>query len=405
MGTLGFVSGLVRDYHAITAESDRETETLARVTAAVVAEDAAAHSFLDYGGAATFRAVDRRVATTMAQAALVFDGQDGRLLRNARTFWLDTYERLRLVTTDEETAEVYLAALDVPARNLLHGDLGTRQAQIQLALQRVDASVHREVSDGIGGARRVEHEVQALVAVLAVTTAAGMVLLARRLQRRVLSPVHALAETARRFGEGELDVRATVTQDDEIGRLASTFNEMADAVGAQQQVLRWQAYRDPLTGLTRGTSVAERAGVLFIDLDDFKVVNDSFGHAVGDQLLQLVADRLVHAVREGDVVARIGGDEFAVLLADPVEREVVLAIADRILAELTEPFLLDAGPVAIGASIGVALRHAGASDTDDMLRAADAVMYIAKGAGKNRVVLFDPYQHGELLTRAVTLDR
>src|SRR5207244_4464767 len=104
----------------------------------------------------------------------------------------------------------------------------------------------------------------------------------------------------------------------------------------------------------------------------FKVVNDSFGHAVGDQLLQLVADRLVHAVREGDVVARIGGDEFAVLLADPVEREVVLAIADRILAELTEPFLLDAGPVAIGASIGVALRHAGASATDDMLRAADA---------------------------------
>jgi len=168
---------------------------------------------------------------------------------------------------------------------------------------------------------------------------------------------------------------------------------MVAALREQEEQLRAAALHDPLTGLPNRVLLADRlrqAGlraarqpghrfaVLLLDLDGFKAVNDSFGHATGDVLLIEVARRLTGLVRESDTVARLGGDEFVVLLdglpADGAER----LVRDTIAARLVEPYVIDGGRVLVGVSIGVALSDDGAGDPDALLREADAAMYREK---------------------------
>jgi len=167
--------------------------------------------------------------------------------------------------------------------------------------------------------------------------------------------------------------------------------------------LAFEALHDPLTGLAnralfldrlaRVEAQATRTGrsfaVLLIDLDDFKVVNDSRGHEAGDLLLVEAARRLLHAVREGDTAARLGGDEFAVLLEDADEADA-REVADRILAATTEAVVVDGRHVRATVSIGISAHLPGAVGHGDQLRAADAALYRAKQQGKARVEVFEP---------------
>ena len=167
-----------------------------------------------------------------------------------------------------------------------------------------------------------------------------------------------------------------------------------------QAVIRHQAQHDALTTLPnrnlfgeRVASAAERGqpAVLFVDLDDFKRVNDSLGHAVGDALLITVADRLRACVRPDDTAARLGGDEFAVLLAS-ADADGAALVAQRILARLGEPFDLGGTTVSVRASIGIATTSSDRRDAD-LLRDADVAMYVAKAAGKGRFSFFEPRMH------------
>ena len=163
--------------------------------------------------------------------------------------------------------------------------------------------------------------------------------------------------------------------------------------------LEHQAFHDGLTNLANRALFRERvahalrrrsqAGIplalLFIDLDDFKTVNDQLGHAAGDDLLVDVAARLKTCVRDEDTVARLGGDEFAILLEQASSHEVAVRVAGRILDAMRAPFHLQGRQVQIGASVGVTVSHA--TEVDAVLHEADVAMYTAKAHGKGRFEL------------------
>jgi diguanylate cyclase (GGDEF)-like protein len=163
--------------------------------------------------------------------------------------------------------------------------------------------------------------------------------------------------------------------------------------------LEHQAFHDGLTNLPNRALFRERVGhalrrrsqagtplaLLFIDLDDFKTVNDQLGHAAGDDLLVTVAGRLKTCVRDEDTVARLGGDEFAILLEQAPSHEVAVRVAGRILEAMRPPFPLQGRHVQVGASVGVTVSHA--AEVDAVLREADVAMYLAKARGKGRYEL------------------
>ena len=172
-----------------------------------------------------------------------------------------------------------------------------------------------------------------------------------------------------------------------------------------------QALHDPLTALPNRALLRDRVqqactrrdagspALLFIDLDNFKAVNDNGGHALGDQLLVAVAQRLVGIVREGDMAARLGGDEFAVVVNDLHDPAGALEVADRVIEAIAQPFQLGAQQVTVTASIGVAVLSGAPDGADDLLRNADMAMYLAKERGKARYEVFDPALRTEVLDR------
>ena len=141
-----------------------------------------------------------------------------------------------------------------------------------------------------------------------------------------------------------------------------------------------------------GNSYA-RFGVLFLDLDRFKVINDSLGHGVGDKLLIAIAEKLKACVRPGDVVARLGGDEFTILLNRSGDITEVVSVAERLLMKISEPFKIDNYEVFTTASIGIVVSGTVQRQAEDFLRDADAAMYRAKEAGKARYEIFDSEMH------------
>ena len=166
---------------------------------------------------------------------------------------------------------------------------------------------------------------------------------------------------------------------------------------AQEAAIRHQAFHDALTGLPNRVSFGKRldkvraraaltgrtAALLFIDLDRFKAVNDTFGHLAGDHLLQAVSRRLARCLRRGDLLFRMGGDEFTVLLPEVSGREEAALVAQRLRDAASQPVLIDGRPVSVGASVGVTLVPGDTPHTADiLLRHADAAMYTAKANGR-----------------------
>jgi diguanylate cyclase (GGDEF)-like protein len=195
---------------------------------------------------------------------------------------------------------------------------------------------------------------------------------------------------------------------------------------SSRESLSHQAYHDPLTGLANRVRFREclanalrgerreTVAVLMLDLDGFKYVNDSLGHAAGDRLLVSVAGRLLNATRGSDTVARLGGDEFAILLENVHDEKDATIVADRVLAALREPFTVGTSHAVIGTSVGIArLKHSHAAgrrvddsapeaigdQIDVLLRDADLAMYRAKSRGRGQFAMFEPAMHHAALER------
>lgn len=153
-----------------------------------------------------------------------------------------------------------------------------------------------------------------------------------------------------------------------------------------------------MQSLARAEGKPESIAVLFLDLDDFKTVNDSLGHQQGDRLLVAASGRLLNATRGSDTVARLGGDEFAVLLENVRSEADMLTVAARISHALRSPFALEGKEVFVAASIGIARATPGIT-ADELLRNADAAMYAAKTRGKSQHAIFEPAMHAEIVAR------
>ncbi|HYI11529.1 MAG TPA: EAL domain-containing protein [Thermoanaerobaculia bacterium] len=222
----------------------------------------------------------------------------------------------------------------------------------------------------------------ALLAALVVAT-----LFARGVSR----PLETLAEGAQRIEHGDYGTPVDVHQNDEIGRLATAFNEMRTGIAEREEQIRYQATHDSLTGLPNRTLFLDRleqailkarrtgeiVGMIMMDLDRFKDINDTLGHPFGDELLIEIGRRLTQTLRESDTVARLGGDEFAVTFYVRYGRRAV-DVAQRISTALETPFALAGVSVDVDASMGIALYPLHANDAETLMKRADIAMYEAK---------------------------
>jgi len=206
-------------------------------------------------------------------------------------------------------------------------------------------------------------------------------------------------------------VGSNLTEDPAVQGLALNFRDISERKALEEQ-LRQLAFHDPLTLLANRNLFRDRVqhalaigqrgtnslAVMFLDLDNFKNINDSLGHDAGDRLLQAVAHRILQNTRTSDTVARLGGDEFAVLMEGVERSSEVGRVADALIAALNVPFQLDGREVRVGASVGVAI-SAAEDGADALLSNADIAMYHAKAAGKNRHVTFQPQMQALLHER------
>jgi diguanylate cyclase (GGDEF)-like protein/PAS domain S-box-containing protein len=201
--------------------------------------------------------------------------------------------------------------------------------------------------------------------------------------------------------------------DGPVNRMVGSLTDVTDRKELEEQ-LRHDALYDDLTGLPNRTLFIERLdravelakrrtdyrfAVLFLDLDGFKVVNDSLGHLAGDELLIGIAGRLQGALRTNDTAARFGGDEFAVLLNDVRRTSDITLVAERLQEQLSMPFTLDGHQVVVSAGIGIAVSSTGYVSAEDVLRDADIAMYRAKGSGNGAHVVFDVGMHERAVRR------
>ena len=208
-------------------------------------------------------------------------------------------------------------------------------------------------------------------------------------------------------------VHTNLLRDGTIGGIVLNGRDVSERKIFEEQ-LAHQAFHDSVTHLANRALFNERVrhavarayresislAVIFLDLDDFKVVNDSLGHAAGDRVLLEVAKRLEVGIRVGDTAARFGGDEFAVLLEDIESPQQAAEVAERILELLAEPLHLEHKDVDVRASLGISVAEANTqTNAEELVRNADAAMYIAKGDGKGGYRLFEPTMHERVLAR------
>ena len=251
----------------------------------------------------------------------------------------------------------------------------------------IDLFLQRSLEEAGRPYRQLELQIFALSSLALVTALIAALFFARG----VSLSLNRLAAGAEKIERGDYSQEVEVAQEDEIGTLATAFNKMRTAIAEREEQIRYQATHDALTTLPNRTLFLDRlrqsivaakrdgeiVGMLMMDLDRFKEINDTLGHHFGDLLLNEIGRRLSHALRESDSIARFGGDEFAVAFR-PRDPSRVTDVAQRISKVLEAPFVLGEISIEVKASIGIALYPVHAGDADTLMKRADIAMYDAK---------------------------
>lgn len=312
-------------------------------------------------------------------------------------------------------------------QNNLNGNLASlASAELRLGDQLFYVITELPITEALG------MTIQNLVAIALSMLIAILVSLfaGYRLIKRTITPIENLAKTATAIAEGDLSQKARVIQNDEVGTLAGAFNSMTSRLvdtidHLERNVSRVDrlAHYDGLTGLAnrrmldieleRVLSESKRHGfyaaLIFIDLDHFKKINDSFGHSEGDLLLQQVSGRIQREIRLEDTAARLGGDEFVILLPDlakSVDEATAnaLRVAEKIRQVLTEPYVINQNTNRITGSFGITLFPIKDRTAEDILKHADTAMYRSKSAGRNNIHFYQPEMQ-ENINRHIKIEK
>jgi len=251
--------------------------------------------------------------------------------------------------------------------------------------------------------RQVIYQILFMLIASVVSLCLSLVL-SKRFREAITSPLEKLVGFVDEFSrKSDYSARPTVYSNDEIGELSLAFHHMMDTLQERDEKLKKLAFHDYVTGLPNRNYFKERiqdvvrrslekncrASVFFIDLDDFKKVNDTLGHEAGDELLRIVGQRFCQVLRSDDMVFRIGGDEFSVIVEDVHDLQVVTKLAQRMIDAVSEDVKIGDNVARVGASIGISLCPDHAEEVSALLMLADAAMYVAKGNSKNTYQVYD----------------
>ncbi|WP_052469772.1 putative bifunctional diguanylate cyclase/phosphodiesterase [Thiolapillus brandeum] len=288
----------------------------------------------------------------------------------------------------------------------LQPKIKTMKASLASLQNRLGAQASRDITELTDSTSRLS---QAIL-VMAIVGALLIISAYYYLKFRVIKPMSDTAHALRQEASGDSQVVIPIPKLKETRDLVEAFGEMRRQVIKREQRLDHLAHHDPLTRLPNRLLFKDRLehalqiaarhntmiSCLFLDLDNFKQINDTLGHLAGDELLIAVAHRLKKVIRGSDTIARLGGDEFAILLEDIHEKAFARNISRKILEALQEPYIINNQEFHITASVGIATAPFDDNQSDDLLRDADAAMYEAKRRGKNNFQFFT----GDLLHKA-----
>jgi diguanylate cyclase (GGDEF)-like protein len=411
VATIVGVWGVVSEVQSTATLLHRESVTVASLRSDLVAHEQTAHKLLSNEpiDRAAFVAQQNALVAEFSGAESVFKTSPSMsaTIAQARHSWQSGLTKYGL--WGEQVAAMQG---DHSADNPTYGSSSDATAAM---LDGLEGPSLDAMNQGLAHGADLERLLIAALSVLFGLALTVTVYFRRRMTTDLLRPVATMHEGVLKLRAGEYEHRLAVCRRDELGELTHAFNGMADALHDSHQALTLRATHDSLTGLPNRASLIDRLArsfgtgserrawqesVLFIDVDDFKDVNDTLGHEGGDGLLIQLAARLAGCARPQDLVARLGGDEFAIVVAEDEAGSTATQIADRIRDCLREPFSVHTTQLTVSVSIGVAQRRPETTDAAELLRCADFAMYMAKGGGKDQAQLYDAHVHDTMVDRS-----
>jgi len=383
------------------AAIEQKTLPVVQLEVSLLQAQMPAHDYLVHGGAAERAGFDAAAAIVEDRFRAVFAvssaaGDQQALLRDAYAGWTGAAALSReILAIPDPVGSAAGAELMVRVDEVLDTAVGQVHQVVELSIT--------ELGEQRRLIRRLHVQIRVVITAVFVITIVAILAGTVFIRRWILTPLKALRQGAEAFAEGRLEHRVPVYADDEIGRVAGTFNQMAEAVTHDRDVMHSLAIQDQLTGLPnvrefyrRLELELARAGrhghplaVLMIDADFFKFINDRFGHPAGDLVLRELAHRLRGSLRPSDVAARYGGEEFVIMLPE-TEAAGAMAMCERLRAQVAgTPFEIGTDnrqPLTV--SIGIAVHPHDAGVADALIAAADKALYAAKNGGRNRCVQY-----------------
>ncbi|GAC1603396.1 MAG: hypothetical protein NVS3B21_31970 [Acidimicrobiales bacterium] len=398
------VGSLTGEFDVASTQSRREITPLFEVRSEVSAAVGVSVLLGEPGATDRYEKHEALVARLFDKVNPFVDQQERATFEAGKSSWASAGQYIKDWNATPATQRKVPAAARVDYVKLVVATRGPLDTAIGIAQQRG--------ARNMANARRIERRSVWYLGGAALLGLIGALSVPFRLRRSVLGPLAALRAGMDILGGGNLDFRFPPQPNADMQAVTDAVDDMAKRLGDSRDELSRLAHTDALTGLPNRLHLYEflesrmsdpeavAVGVLVLDLDRFKEVNDTFGHHYGDELLQLVGPRLTAALRPGDFVARAGGDEFTVVMTAPpsTPSSTFVDVAERVIDAFIAPFFIDDVPLDIGVSGGLAIFPEHGRDASRVMQRADKAMYAAKRT-RTALIVYDDESDNETAPR------